>query len=596
MEWKGKLPILIVALAGLFYGFLDWSIVSQLKQLPSPLYGGDYYYQLGQITRMYETSPIEWLGSSNGIGERPAYLPVYGALVTVFGKMLGLEPMTAMLSFSAVVPLLSLMAFFFLGKEAFGDEKIAALLALILFPGAITLKYTEFTMRVVFPLFLWMLFRFSKKPEIWNGALLGLMYGVLGLSHGSGFPVGTVLTGAVFAYMGWKANWKMEKEKLVPYGLAAVTGIAIAMLYWLEPIFVYHGSTLLKSEIWSFPYDLHEFGQAVGKAAELLGMFFFNFGGINPALRSVLVLGGIYFAWKEKLWEENGVLAIAVLVVLAITFSFVVTAPLLDIQFMPDYIASVYGYATVALIGGFALQELLRRWNFAFCLIAALLIFSGYSYYQDMGKNEYYEFAKNEMPAEMAGIYAGIKANTDVHDRILSTNENSFAINAMTGRELLVSRRAHNEPFVDFDKLQLAAAVILYGNNVEEKMRLVREYDVDYVYADYNWAGSEFRMDENGQIAGLFDPLMVIDTPENRAYLEQNGVIYTPMTTWIDPSVKGPQVRLYDVLVISPWNYETSGYGPWKNDLDPYLEEVFAQEIGGNRIAVLYKINARGLA
>jgi hypothetical protein len=161
----------------------------------------------------------------------------------------------------------------------------------------------------------------------------------------------------------------------------------------------------------------------------------------------------------------------------------------------------------------------------------------------------------------------------------------------MTGRELLVSRRAQNEPFVDFDKRELAAAVIFYGNNLDEKKRLIQEYEVDYIYADYNWVGTEFYFDEVGQMSGLFDPLLVLDTTENRAYLDANGVRYTPMVTWIDPSVKGPLVRLYDVLLIGPENYEMSGYGPWENGLDPHLEEAFSQEAGGGTIAVLYRIN-----
>ena len=592
MEWKKNLPVLILILAGLLYAFLDWGVVSQLKYLPSPWYGGDYYYQMGQITRMYETGPIEWLGSSNGIGDRPAYFPVYGALVTVFGKILALDPMQAMFIFSALAPLLSMLAFFFLGKEVFGDEKVAALLALLLFPGAITLKYTEFTIFVVFPLFLGMLFRFSKKPEMGNGALLGLAYGALCLSHGSGFPVGTALVGAVFAYMGWKADWKMEKGKLIPYGLAAVIGIAIAMLYWFAPIFVFHGSTLLKSEIWSFPYDLHVPAQAAGKAIELLEMFFLNFGSINAAMRSALVLAGLYFAWKGKLWEENGVLAVALLAVMAITFSFVITAPLFDIQFMPDYIASVYGYTMVVLIAGFALREILKRWDIVFYAIAALLLISGYMNYQSISQGQYYVSAKDPLPVEITDIYAGIKANTDVHDRILSTNENSFAINAMTGRELLVSRRAHNEPFVDFDKRELAAAVILYGNDLDEKRRLIGEYGVDYIYWDYYWPQSDFYFDENGRMTGLFDPLLVLDTPENRVYLDINGVKYLPMTTWIDPSVKAPNVRLYEVLVVGPDNYEMTGYGPWKNDLDSILTLKWQYDYGGQPMATLYRINA----
>ncbi len=593
MDLKGRLPLLIIVFAGLFYGFMDWEVASQFKQLPSPLYGGDYYYQLGQITRMYETGPMEWLGSNNGIGERPGYLPVYGALVAVFGKALSLGPMQAMLCFSALVPLLSLLAFFFLGKEVFGDGKVAALLALVLFPGAMVLKYTEFVIFVIAPLFLGMLFRFSKKPDLQNGALLGLMYGIISFSHGSGFPTATVLMGAVFAYMGWKAGWKLKGEEALPYGVAVVIGVAIAMLYWLEPIFVYHGSTVLKSETWSFPYDLHDFGQGIGLAVELLSSMLFNFSGINAAARSALVLAGLYLAWKNRLWETYGVLAVVVTVALAVTFSFLITAPLLDIQFMPDYVASIFGRTAVVLVSGFALQEILKRWEISLYLIAALLLFSGVGTYQGMEGGPYYEGAISGLPPEIEGIYAGVKANTDVHDKILSTNEVSFAINAMTGRELLVSRRAQNDPFVDFDKNELAAAAILYGNNLDEKKRLVEEYGVDYLYADYNWVDSEFYFDEGGQMSGMFDPLLVMDIPENRAHLDANGVLYTPMTTWIDPAVKGPKVRLYDVLIIGPENYEMTGEGPWKNDLDPYLEEVFSQEAGGQKIAVLYKLNIR---
>jgi len=391
--------------------------------------------------------------------------------------------------------------------------------------------------------------------------------------------------------MGWKAGWKVERKELFPYGAAVLLGVAIAMLYWLEPIFVYHGSTLLKSEIWSFPYDLHDVGQGIGLAVELLSSMFFNFSGINAGLRSLLVLGGAYLAWKGRVWEDYGALAVVVAVVMAVTFSFLITAPLLDIQFMPDYVASIFGRTVVVLVGGFAAKELLGRWGWALYVVAALLLFSGYSAYEGMKAGAYYESAVEGLPPEMEEIYAGVKANTGVHEKILSANEVGFALNAMTGRELLVSRRAQNDPFVDFDRQQLAAAVILYGNSLEEKRRRVGEYEVDYIYADYNWVGTEFYFDGEGRMTGWFDPLLVFDTPGNRAYLDANGVGYIPMVTWVDPAVKGPKVRAYPVLIVGPENYEMEGKGPWKGDLDPYLEEVYSYRVGAEKIASLYRIN-----
>jgi hypothetical protein len=56
--------------------------------------------------------------------------------------------------------------------------------------------------------------------------------------------------------------------------------------------------------------------------------------------------------------------------------------------------------------------------------------------------------------------------------------------------------------------------------------------------------------------------------------------------------VRGVNVRLYNLLVVTPDNYENTGKGPWKNDLDGILTLEWEYDYAGQPIAMLYRINA----
>ncbi len=112
-------PLIALFALVIIYTFFCMNLVSQFKALPSPLFGGDYYYQLGAITHMYGAPITEWAGSSNGIGTHPAYFMFYSSLVTIFGKLLSFAPMQAMFNFNFILPLVSLFAFYFLFKKIF---------------------------------------------------------------------------------------------------------------------------------------------------------------------------------------------------------------------------------------------------------------------------------------------------------------------------------------------------------------------------------------------------------------------------------------------------------------------------------------------
>ena len=75
--------------------------------------------------------------------------------------------------------------------------------------------------------------------------------------------------------------------------------------------------------------------------------------------------------------------------------------------------------------------------------------------------------------------------------------------------------------------------------------------------------------------------------------LENNDVNYFRREAWIDAGNRRPEVKKFDLLMISPENYYNFTH-PWHPNLDPYLEEVWSYEQTGQKIAKLYKIKIEG--
>ena len=161
--------------------------------------------------------------------------------------------------------------------------------------------------------------------------------------------------------------------------------------------------------------------------------------------------------------------------------------------------------------------------------------------------------------------------NTNVNDVFLSSNELSFALNGLTGRKLLVSRRAQNDPFMDMEERVRAAAVILYSNNEESRQEYIEKFNVKYLYWNIQWVSTEYKLNEKGEIANRFDPLILFDTPENIEFLDSNNINYFKQHTWMDPSLQGNEYKQFDLLFILPKRYDI--FELWDESLDPHLEE-----------------------
>ena len=124
-------------------------------------------------------------------------------------------------------------------------------------------------------------------------------------------------------------------------------------------------------------------------------------------------------------------------------------------------------------------------------------------------------------------------SNTPKNSVFLTNDESAFAVNALSGRKVVFSRRVHANYFVDVEKRYADGVVMLFGNNADTIKKLLKEYSVDYLFID----SMLFR---NG----------IIINPKYEDYLRENGIIFAKGNARLDPSTA--LARSYPSLIIPP--------------------------------------------
>ena len=587
---------------------MHYVISSPLESLPSPIYGGDYYYQLGQTNHVkYGGSPLD---SATINGALPGYFVLHSALSGGIARF-GLSAIDATYFLSYLTIIASVGILFLLGKKFFGNNTLLVSILVLAFitPHKIpVLKYTDFAFLIMIPLFLLLLFNFLDNSSRKNGLFLGLVYGLIGLTHAVAFiSASFLMLGVIFYYGIWKnfrgdgLNISSIKQILNNYIPVFAVGIPIAMLYWWTPIFVHFGQTSLNYTEWN-NQDWGNFGFQIQFLWSTLKSYFLTFSSFQTALFSAFSLLGIVGLSMIKGRSKSGIsknsyLRFLVFSSLVITFHYLITENLFGVNFIPDYIAILLLTPVMLILFvfgvsfgyGFLRHNKVRRGAYL-GFVVLLLLFSQVTAFQEKVDNQWYQVGLGQsLPPQLLDLNEYLVDNSEVDDVILTSKELGFAVNAFTGRKLLSVRRAQNDPFIEMDPRELAQSIILYGDDVGLKKALIKEYDIKYLYWDGYWVQSEYHFDDTGKLTGWFDPLIMFDSEDNRKVLESNGVKYFIQNTWVDPALKGDIYQTFDLIFVSPENY-VSGYQPWHSNLNPLLEEVWSYKIEGQKSAVLYEV------
>lgn len=605
-------PALFLLLAAAILALFTYGTVSRFQSLPSPLFGGDLYYQQGVVEHLLAGGNP--LGSSSIPGGVPGYLPLYPALVAASAFLFGLTAYDGLRYFAVLLAFLTPLAWYLPFRKLTGSAwgGVIGSLTLVYAASAMNgmlalpiMKYTEFTFCLMVPLFLSALQSVYDDPRTANAGLLGLFYALLTLSHTIVFIAATFLLAAVLAartvlVLKREGAPGLAVRRWIPQALVfAAVSLPLLLLYWYQPLFVHR----LHMPYDRVHIDFPDYGVSSVRTGFLVWSIkdlFFNFADLHNGLRSILFLYSLYSLARNggKLFRDPAVTSLGALWAgsFLATFAFYITEPLLGMNFIPPY---VYGLtmpiafvlpAVYFLSRNAAASRTLRSAPVLLALVIVLtaLIAARYS-----SEQKSYRFFKNSaapLPAGLATLAGHIKRTTSVNDVFLSTKELGFMLNGLTGRKLVTNRWLHqNDPYLDLPARDLAAAVMLYGSDQSARLALLRQFGVKYLYWDFNWEATEYQADRSGQVVKM-NPLHPLDRPEARALLDRYGVKYVPSLTWPDPSVNQPvHYRQYRLLLVSRENYRKADR-PWEPGLDPYLEEVWAHQENGRKLAVLYKV------
>lgn len=588
--------------------FVNYTYTNDFQSLPSPLYGGDYYYQLGAVNHVKDGgNPFS---SSSMLEELPAYFPVYAILVGYFAKIFFLDGITAMFITSYLFCLLSVIICFLFANKLFKNVGLSFVFALfvLLEMSKPIIKYTPFGMFVIVPLFLYLLYKFVEIPCIKNSILLGLAYGITSLTHGVLLMMTSAILLSTFIYFSlynnfyknwkekksFKLNYQLIKKEILPYLIIFLIGAPIAMLWWFFPLFYFHGSTL-KTGFEELPLNI-QFSTLwdIIKSLFLTSKVY-----LLSALFNIIGVFTLLFAKikKDEIKYAFRFVRFLLLTSLIIIFHYFITQNLFGFNFSPGYLFGMLTipFLLISIIGIYFVSLVIFKENksythILYLAIVIIILLSITQNFKTAESDKWVSVGKNPISPYLSDLKKFMEKNTNVEDTILTTKEVGFSVNALTGRKLVAVRRGHTGPFLftlPYTR-ESDLAIMLYGNNTEYKKELIKKYGAKYLYWDYYWIQSEYYFDEQGRIVNWFDPLLIEYTPEMEKKLNDNGVKYFIEMSWVDPVIRGERQK---IIFISPENYHNASH-PWNPNLDKLMEEVWSYDANGQTIAKLYKISS----
>ena len=591
-EW-----VLLTALAVVA---LNYTILSTLQQLPSPIYGGDYWNHLGMLYHLYYGGSV--LDNGQMAGEIPWVPWLYHLAMTVVAWVSTLDPLQAVIW--ANVPFIFLSAWLLYRiMHRFTDNIIlivAAMLPLLaLYP---IFKYTDFAFLVVGPALLLAWLRYREQPDRKNMLLLMGVMVIANLTSPQLLIASYIVFALTVAMEVHKKFGKQVQHVVTPDGIVmlkpyiAIFAVSFigALLYWFWPLFVYQGHT---------PNDLFIYGWAdFTKVSEQINFFFavlgnwfwpfpISFGGVYR----LALLVGAYFLVKNRMenksYETAFIFFIAALVGVSHHF---ITFNLFHFHFDPgrpfQMLEMPLSVVQFVLAGAW-LQKKIENKH----VVVLLLLITGSMYYEAFTARQndsYYLGAAQPLLPQMAELRQWIIANTNVNDVFLTDNEDAFMMNGLTGRKSVSYRRTHAPIYTDMNQRMLDSSIILYGNNDALREELLRKYRVKYLLWTIRWFDNQYQVTTEGQVAGFFDPFMVPYRSEYASYLQNNGVSYVQAHTYLDPAWI-PSYPTYDVLVTMPASGDL--FHPWNEGLDRHLtpvKQVGMTDANGNLIpfAIIYEV------
>jgi hypothetical protein len=606
---KKNWAYLVIFAVILIYAISLINLYSSLKQLPSPIYGGDYYHQLGTINHAKYGGNM--LSSTTTNGDTASYLPMYTILVGSVARFFGMSSMGAMYFMSVLFISLGLLVTYLALKKLTDNDLVGILGAVFYVPLTIgIIKYTEFARFLAYPLFFLfvILLLKSKTKKILYAILTGISYGLVSLSHGMGFIVFTLIVLIlsfylmIYRYFDFKTKkfdvsnfkkgiWNNLLICVIVFGI----GFLISLLFWGKPLLSNNYSS---EDIGINPNYVFTFSDIFGKIKNQILSFNSAFNIIYTLLFMVGVLDLLLFNKNSR--KMN--LYILGLIFVLLPLHFILTKPLFNITLMPNHM--VYHIVPIGklLVSSLGLTFLVSKFkpkvpkiawtSFVAILILVFVILRVGAFGNFSESYSWLNTGRADPNPLFLEVSDYVIANTNVDDTFVSTKEISSAINAITGRKFVSLRYNHISHYDQYNFLERDKdlALFLYTNNSKVRSEIIDKYDIKYLYWDYYWIRSEFQLNDKGELVGFFDPILVMDTVENRALLDYNGIKYIESNMELDPSKRGVDlIKKFDFLVVLPSRFVDGAF--WHESLEESLSLDKEFVLNNATYARIYSVN-----
>ncbi len=547
-------------------------LFSQLEHVPSPIYGGDLYRERGFV--QYILNGNNYWTDPYFKGELEFYPPLGYIIAAIVVLITGLSVDTV-ISFSPIIitPLI-VYAFYTLGSIILKRKSAAFVMALTaLAYNFFPVKHT-YGLGIFFALlFLREFFRLEQESILKTKIKGGIFLGLAALSHYQPFlfTLGMTGTSIILEYLlrirKERKIFTLAKELIKKYFTMFFIAFVISLIFFGPLIAKYQMKTPNRTQEYS-QFDVNRHG--IEWVAGTLWNQFIQTNNIPSFFTGILGLLGLLLCMMNKDKTEQ---RYSIFLLIGITLTaghYLITKPIFNAWIVPSHMMAGLFIPFIILVGWgtrFITAITQNKTRHAEIIITSLIAFfmilPMITAQVDNYNNDRWTQYGRQIDGSTGALYQmaeWILENTNNDDVFLANDESAFAINALTGRQVVAVRRTHASPYADVDKRYADAIVMLYGNNNKTIQQLLKQYSVSYVMFD------QF----------LLTSPMITNT-EHKQYLEENGVKFSIQNVRLDPA--GPDTAVYESIVVPPQELTIT------NLVQPAAQFT----AGGQPIVVLYK-------
>lgn len=598
--------LLLVLLVCLVVAALNFQFLSSLQQLPACLYGCDLYNHLGSMYHIYYGGSIFENGQLKG--ELPWVPWLYHLYVVALSIITGLDPLFGTIYSSLPLIFITGLCTFFILKKVTSNRLLILAGLLVMLMGFPFFKYGNFAVEVIVPIMFLAWLYYLEKPDLKSSVFLALALAACNLTNVQLVFSQLILMGLIgldfflVQYNKEKALGGAPKNCGISSAIAALKKFGplfaaaslISLLYWYGPFFIAHMQTPNNLQIYGWA-DFSKISEQISYPINTFVSSYLPGTPIMQALGLLEIFGMIAIFLRRNESRELRFFWLVLLAAFIALFHHLLTFNLLHMQFAPERMFLMLAVPLAPVMLVLSSEKIAKEINrkikgvpnlFVPAAVLVLMIFAFAASFSNAQSSDFAKAALMPFPSIYTELRGWALNNSRVDDVFLATNEDAFMLNGLTGRKTISNRRTHTPVYTDMNQRMLDQAVILQGNDSALRTALLKKYGVKYVLWSAQWHSNEILLNSQGQADRIFDPLVVIQTPEYKKYLDENKVQYASTRGSLDPA-PNPNYPRYNLYLVIPVQNFTK---PWVQDLDRRLTPIKTIYYEGAEQFVIYGV------